>query len=108
MKRRRVLIEDSRRNGRYLRTTWHAEGRTFVLSTWTDEVCTGAVRIPVERASDLVNLLSDGMGDALDAKAVPARAAKPGKTLSPTAASVQRQLTEAKRRFLTWWRQPTK
>lgn len=108
MKRRRVLIEDSRRNGRYLRTTWHAEGRMFVLSTWTDEICTGAVRIPVDKAHLLVNLLSDGMGDALDAKSVPAAAKAPRKKPSPTAASLQRQLSEAKDRFLGWWRDPAK
>lgn len=109
IKRRRVLIGDSRGNGRYLRATWHAEGQMFVLSTWTDEVCTGAVRIPVEKASDLVNLLSDGMGDAIAGEALPAAAAKPSrKTPSTTAASVQRQLTEAKGRFLRWWREPAK
>lgn len=64
VKRRRVLIGDARRNGRYLRATWHPEGRMFVLSTWTEEVCTGAVRLPVEQAADLVNLLADGLGDA--------------------------------------------
>jgi hypothetical protein len=64
VKRRRVLIGDARRNGRYLRATWHPEGRMFVLSTWTDEVCTGAVRVPVDQAADLVNLLADGLGDA--------------------------------------------
>lgn len=103
-KRRRVLIEDTRRNGRYLRTTWHAEGRMFVLSTWTDEVCTGAVRIPVERAPDLINLLSDGVGDALERPARPDR--QPAKAVSPTTAAIQQHLNEAKSRFLRWLREP--
>lgn len=96
-----MLIEDSRRNGRYLRTTWHAEGRMFVLSTWTDEVCTGAVRIPVERAPDLINLLTDGVGDALEAPAKPT-----GKAPSPTTAAIQQHLNEARSRFLRWLREP--
>jgi hypothetical protein len=95
-----VLIGDIRRNGRYLRTTWHAEDRMFVLSTWTDEVCTGAVRIPVEKAPDLISLLSDGLGDAIGAR--------PGKPAerpeSSPAASVQRQYAEVKARVLRWLR----
>jgi len=63
-RRRRVFVEDARRDGAYLRATWHAEGRQFVVSTWTDDLCTGAVRVPVERAADLIGLLADGMADA--------------------------------------------
>ena len=44
--RRRVFIEDARHNGVYLRTTWHDEAGQFVISTWNDDVCTGAVRVP--------------------------------------------------------------
>jgi hypothetical protein len=66
IKRRRVLIPDARANGRYLRTTWHAEDRMFVLSTWSEEICTGAVRIPADKAPDLVNLLVDGLGDVVE------------------------------------------
>lgn len=66
LKRHRVLIGDARHNGRYLRATWHGDDRMFVFSTWADEVCTGAVRLPVEKASELINLLSDGLGDAVN------------------------------------------
>jgi hypothetical protein len=59
--RRRVLIEDARRDGSYLRTTWHAERRAFVVSTWRGEVCTGAVRVPVAAAGELARLLIDGL-----------------------------------------------
>jgi hypothetical protein len=62
--RRRVLIEDTRHDGSYLRTTWHAERRAFVVSTWRDEVCTGAVRVPVAAAGELARLLIDGLTDA--------------------------------------------
>ncbi|HEY8525480.1 MAG TPA: hypothetical protein VIL48_10980 [Acidimicrobiales bacterium] len=62
-KRHRVFLEDARRNGSYLRATWHPERRIFVLSTWDGEVCTGAVRLPAPAAVDLVGLLVDGLGD---------------------------------------------
>ncbi len=61
---RRVLIEDARGDGSYLRTTWHAERRAFVVSTWRDEVCTGAVRVPVAAAGELARVLIDGLADA--------------------------------------------
>ena len=62
--RRRVLIEDTRHDGSYLRTTWHAERRAFVVSIWRDEVCTGAVRVPVAGAGELARLLIDGLTHA--------------------------------------------
>jgi hypothetical protein len=62
--RRRVFIEDARRDGTYLRVTWHAEGGQFVVSTWNDEVCTGAVRVPAAEAAPLIGLLADGLADA--------------------------------------------
>jgi len=62
--RRRVFIEDVRDNGTYLRTTWHPERRLFVISTWTGEVCTGAVRLPAGEAAELATLLVDGLADA--------------------------------------------
>lgn len=64
MLRTRVFIEDSRANGLYLRTTWHAEENQFVISTWDDTVCTGAVRVPAEQAAALIGLLADGLADA--------------------------------------------
>jgi hypothetical protein len=70
--RRRVLIEDARRDGSYLRTTWHAERQAFVVSTWRNQVCTGAVRVPVTAAGELARLLIDGLADAATAPATPA------------------------------------
>jgi hypothetical protein len=70
-RRRRVFVEDARREGAYLRVTWHPDGRQFVVSTWTDEVCTGAVRVPVEEAAALVGLLADGMAEAAAAAPPP-------------------------------------
>jgi hypothetical protein len=63
--RRRVLIEDARHDGSYLRTTWHAERQAFVVSTWRNEVCTGAVRVPVAAAGKLARVLIDGLADAV-------------------------------------------
>jgi hypothetical protein len=62
--RQRVFVEDSRNDGTYLRATWHAEGRQFVVSTWRDDVCTGAVRVPASSAPELITLLADGLADA--------------------------------------------
>jgi hypothetical protein len=77
--RRRVFIEDSRRDGAFLRVTWHPEGGQFVVSTWTDEVCTGAVRVPAAEAAPLIALLADGLADAASApvpRATPAERAR--------------------------------
>ena len=69
-RRRRVFVEDARREGAYLRMTWHPDGRQFVVSTWTDEVCTGAVRVPVAAAGELASLLIDGLTHAATTPAV--------------------------------------
>jgi hypothetical protein len=80
-KRRRVLIEDARSDGRFLRATWHADRRQFVLSTWSDELCTGAVRLAADEVPALVTLLVDGLADAAGprgsepARRAPARSA---------------------------------
>ncbi|MGH9192859.1 MAG: hypothetical protein ACRDZ0_10375 [Acidimicrobiales bacterium] len=63
--RRRVFIEDARGDGSYLRTTWHADRKAFVVSTWRNEVCTGAVRVPVAAAGELARVLIDGLTDAV-------------------------------------------
>jgi hypothetical protein len=73
--RRRVLIEDARRDGSYLRTTWHAERRAFIVSTWRGDVCTGAVRVPVAAAGELARVLIDGLTQAATTPA-PVRSAQ--------------------------------
>ena len=75
--RRRLFIEDARRNGLYLRTTWHPEARQFVISTWNDDVCTGAVRVPVAEVAQLIGLLADGLADVA---AVPPQAPDASRT----------------------------
>lgn len=79
--RRRVLIEDARRDGRVLRASWHPERRQFVLSTWQGDVCTGAARLDVADGAELVGLLADGLAEAAVAPPpadVPAASARPG------------------------------
>jgi hypothetical protein len=75
--RRRLFIEDARRNGLYLRTTWHPEAGQFVISTWNDDVCTGAVRVPVAEVAQLIGLLADGLADVA---AVPPQAPDASRT----------------------------
>lgn len=68
---RRVLIEDERADGKFLRATWHPEGRVFVVSTWDGNVCVGATQVGPAGAADLIRLLADGMADAADPPAAP-------------------------------------
>jgi len=93
--RTRVFIRDARGNGRYLRATWHAEGQMFVVSTWHDELCTGAVRVPVEAAGDLAGLLVQGLAEAATQPRRPART-------SGRLARLERQL----RRWISRTRRP--
>jgi hypothetical protein len=81
VKRRRVLIEDGRRDGRVLRASWHPERRQFVLSTWQGDVCTGAARVDVADGAELVGLLADGLAEAAAApppEVAPPPPARPG------------------------------
>ena len=63
--RTRVLIEDARSHGGFLRVTWHPEVRQFVVSNWEGAVCVGATRVPLESAAELISLLADGMAEVL-------------------------------------------
>jgi hypothetical protein len=116
--RRRVFIEDSRRDGAFLRVTWHPEGGQFVVSTWADEVCTGAVRVPAAEAAPLIGLLADGLADAAGAPVARVEPAEPSRTtalfdrLRALAARVRRRrsseapaaLPEAPTARVTWRR----
>jgi hypothetical protein len=61
----RVLIEDDRSNGTFVRMTWHPESRVIVVSHWRDDVCLAATRVPVEAASDVVGLFVKAMSDSM-------------------------------------------
>lgn len=61
---RRVFVEDQRRDGKFLRVTWHGDRRTFVVSTWDGSVCVGATRVPVEQASALIEVFARGLAEA--------------------------------------------
>jgi hypothetical protein len=58
-----VIVEDVRRDNMYMRVTWHADERVFVVSHWRGEVCVAATQMPVESAPDLVNLLVKGLAE---------------------------------------------
>ena len=89
--RRRVFVEDARGNGQFLRVTWHAEKRQFVVSNWEDTVCVGATRIDVDDVPDLVGVLVRGLAEA----------AAPPAEAPPAEAAVPQTLVEHLR---TWWR----
>jgi hypothetical protein len=61
---RRVFIEDMRRDGKYLRCTWHGDRNAFVLSTWDGDVCTGATRMGPADGARLLSVLAEGVADA--------------------------------------------
>jgi len=94
--RRRVLIEDARRNGHHLRATWHAETRQFVFSTWRDDVCTGATRIAVEDVAELAGLVVDGLADSAATSPAP-RSPTPRPASSTRASGIGD-------RARAWWR----
>jgi hypothetical protein len=96
-RRRRVLIGDVRNNGSYLRTTWHVEGRMFVVSTWNDQVCTGAIRLPVDGAAELVGLLADGLAEAA---VTPSASASPA--TATTTATGSRGVLSLRRDLQAW------
>jgi hypothetical protein len=60
----RVYLADARAAGAFVRVSWHAEDRQFVVSQWRDNVCVAATRVPVGLAPDLIALLAKGLGDA--------------------------------------------
>ena len=71
---RRVFVEDARGNGAYLRVTWHADGRQFVVSHWHDDVCVAATRVPVDAAPELVSMLVNGLAESAGSRGSVSRA----------------------------------
>lgn len=75
--RTRAFVEDARRNGQFLRVTWHGEHQQFVISNWDGVVCVGATRVPVEQAPELVGLLVTGLAEAASMATSPAEPPAP-------------------------------
>jgi hypothetical protein len=98
-RRQRVIIEDARRNGHYLRVTWHPELRQFVVSTWHDDVCTGAAQLSAADGAELAALLVDGLADAATTPIVaPATGGAPG------GVALADRAAAAVARLRAWWR----
>jgi hypothetical protein len=87
--RRRVFVEDARRNGQFLRVTWHGEQQQFVVSNWDDNLCVGATRVKARDVPDLVGLLVEGLADA--ASTAPSAGPPPPTTL--------------REHLVAWWRE---
>lgn len=66
---------------KHLRVTWHPERQLYVVSTWNSDVCTGAIKVPVQQAPELMRLLVDGMSDAINFPRAPAPAGAPSEGL---------------------------
>ncbi len=71
---RRVFIQDARGGDGFLRATWHAEGRTVVLSSWEGDVCVAATRVRVEDTAELIAMLARALAEASVAVAATAPA----------------------------------
>ena len=87
-----MFVEDARRNGSYLRATWHPERRLFTISTWTGEVCTGSVRLPAAQATEIVGLMVDGLAELaspVDARPEPGAAPAPHRPSRPSRSTVR-------------------
>jgi hypothetical protein len=59
----RVVLTDTRGDGRALRATWHAEAGVLVLSVWKGNVCTATVRLRPDEVQRLLEALADGVPD---------------------------------------------
>ncbi|MDH2415416.1 hypothetical protein [Nocardioides sp. CER19] len=57
----RVVLGDTRGDGRALRATWHAEAGVLVLSVWKGNVCTATVRLAPDQVHGLLEALADGL-----------------------------------------------
>ncbi len=57
----RALLSDARGDDRYLRVSWHADDRQFVVSTWDGERCLSTVHLLAEAAPALIALLAEGV-----------------------------------------------
>ena len=90
----RVVIEDLRDNGTYLRVTWHPDGRTFVVSHWRDDVCLAATRVDPSAAPDLIALLARGLGDVAAANVTTARVEAGRRSSTGRWKRIQRAITE--------------
>jgi hypothetical protein len=62
--RRRAFVEDARRNGQFMRITWHRDRQQFVVSNWDGTVCVGATRVLAADAPALIDVLAHGLADA--------------------------------------------
>jgi hypothetical protein len=91
---RRVFIEDLRRDGMFLRVTWHSEHSAFVVSHWDRDVCVAATRIAARDVADLVALLANGLADGLVSAA-----AKPAEPTDRGASSRSTRWQQALKRF---------
>jgi hypothetical protein len=91
-----VVVEDMRRDDTYMRVTWHAESRVFVVSHWSRDVCVAATRIPVEAAPDLIQVLVRGLAESSSAADAP--------SFEPRARFGERTRSAAAR----WWKAQTR
>jgi hypothetical protein len=57
----RVLIEDVRAGGRFLRVTVHEDSGVIVVSHWEGDECVAATRIPVGAAPELIELVQEAV-----------------------------------------------
>jgi hypothetical protein len=76
-----VFIEDLRRDGKFMRCSWHGDRGAFVISTWEGDVCVGAVQLKPRDAARLTVALAEGLADAAES---PAHSPAPSPAVSTT------------------------
>jgi hypothetical protein len=54
-----------RKDGTFLRVTWHSDRSAFVISHWQRDVCVAATRVAAQDVAELSALLANGLADAL-------------------------------------------
>jgi hypothetical protein len=60
----RVLIEDQRGNGGFLRVTWHPDRKVLLVSHWRNDLCTATTIVGISDIPKLVSLLAAALADA--------------------------------------------
>jgi hypothetical protein len=73
----RLNIPDARGQGASLQVTRHPEQRKVVLSHWRDGVCVASTPIELTEVSELIGVLADALGDAVNGSAKPPSTARP-------------------------------
>jgi hypothetical protein len=86
----RLSIPDARGHGASLQVTRHPEQGKIVLSHWRDGVCVASTPIELSEVSDLIGVLADALGDAVNQTTTQSQSDTPTAATRPTILSAIR------------------